>query len=311
MKTMNRFSRVFIPLCVEKLDPIKFSSLMEHIERLKNRSNEYDDRPEITKDVMELFFDSYLKILMVTRSQLSNSEKYYLIIELLNEIYFIPSIIKHKQPLLFDGKYQTAFMEHTGTQIDKLFPPDLSDSYAGDLFRTIRWKERVRPFVSEFINWGLPSDECFDKIKTLVGSKTILEIGSGWGFWAMMLRLKGCDVIATDDYSWMKVCIEEKKFTNVEQIASADVFSQNRSEINNAEVLLLVWPEYKSPMAYDALRYFKGDLVIYVGEDEDGCTGCENFHDMLKEDWEIAGPSPKRPQWIYTNDSVFFYKRRT
>jgi hypothetical protein len=62
-------------------------------------------------------------------------------------------------------------------------------------------------------------------------------------------------------------------------------------------------------MATESLRHYTGDLVIYVGEGDGGCTGDNEFHRILREQWrEIS--VVHIPQWDGLHDVMFMYQRR-
>lgn len=73
--------------------------------------------------------------------------------------------------------------------------------------------------------------------------------------------------------------------------------------------LLLCWPPYNTSMAYDALVKFKGNVLIYIGEGRDGCTGDDKFHDKLIKEWDLY-LTIENPTWVDIYDSVFIYKRK-
>jgi hypothetical protein len=72
--------------------------------------------------------------------------------------------------------------------------------------------------------------------------------------------------------------------------------------------LMLCWPPYDTPMAAMALRRFKGDTVVYIGEGGGGATGDGDFHEML-ERWEEV-ELVALPQWPGIRDYLYVYSRK-
>lgn len=319
MKQLNIFSPVYIPSSVTMLRGKKFTELFAKFDEEINKDPKSNDS-EIHNHVIKLFYNSYKKILMVKYSHLPDIEKYQRIIELLNDIYIIPMTIKHNYPHLCNNEFQTGFTSHNGTIIKNLVPKDwkkkvsfsnkLTDKTT--LFTTLLWNARIRGLMNSYISWGTSSNECFKRIKDFTQNDTIIEVGSGWGFWALMLQLIGCNIIATDDYSWIdgSSYIKERKFTNVRNISAYNIFSNDDPDIQNAKVLMLVWPPYNNTMAAKVISNFKGDRVIYVGEKKDGCTGDDIFHKKINEEWNKVSDIEK-PTWATLHDRLYFYKRHT
>ena len=73
------------------------------------------------------------------------------------------------------------------------------------------------------ISWVTPNINILTYIKKkvdILDDKRILEIGAGYGLWAAFLKMMGCNIIATDDYSWMKKEVEKnlELYTDVENL---------------------------------------------------------------------------------------------
>lgn len=74
--------------------------------------------------------------------------------------------------------------------------------------------------------------------------------------------------------------------------------------------LMLVWPPYNTPMAYQTLKFFTGSTVIYVGEGDGGCTGCDRFHGLLNSNFEQV-EFVSIPRWECIYDSLRVYRRKS
>ena len=165
---------------------------------------------------------------------------------------------------------------------------------------------RRRAFINEF-GWSVPTQKAIEEIKQFTGTDTVLEVGSGFGLWAHLLQQSGVQVIPTDAFVPMDKLHDPQThtFTQVEKLKALDAVSQYAT----SNVLMLVWPLYNDPMAYVALKNFKGNKVIYIGESEKGCTGDDNFCKLLNEEWKIV-KNINIPRWNDIHDQIYLYTRQ-
>jgi hypothetical protein len=147
--------------------------------------------------------------------------------------------------------------------------------------------------------WAVPCDEAIEAIKAL--STEVVEIGAGSGYWAKVLSESGISVIAFDNFSWPNDFTE--KWFDVQE------GSIEKATEHSDKALMLCWPNYDDPFAYEALKAYKGNTVIYVGEGFKGCTGDDQFYDLLHSEWkEIKTVSI--PQWCGIHDYLSIWVRR-
>ena len=132
----------------------------------------------------------------------------------------------------------------------------------------------------------------------------LLDPMAGTGYWAYLLRQLGIDVVCCDaspgENKWHKGA------------ALWVPVPQNWAEVAVDEhpdrVLFLSWPPYGEPSAWRTLREFKGDRLIYIGEGEGGCTGDDDFHKLLDNEWhEVTWHRPV--QWWGLHDVITVYER--
>ncbi len=145
-------------------------------------------------------------------------------------------------------------------------------------------------------SYAVPDDRALDEIAK---HGPIVEIGAGLGYWAGLLRARGVDVVAYDDYSWDLIgprCIDVRRGNPTAVIQHAD------------RALFLCWPPYDTPMAHDALSLYKGSTVIYIGEGSEGCTADDSFHRALDDGWRRLG-GVAIPQLPYVHDHLEIYQR--
>lgn len=112
---------------------------------------------------------------------------------------------------------------------------------------------------------------------TYFSDSVILDPLAGEGWLAKALREEGIPVYATDDKSW-----KTDMNPDVETLDCIESLHKYGSE---ATVLVISWPPYNSPIAAQLLAerdaHFPNLEVLYIGEGSRGCTGDEDFHEML------------------------------
>jgi hypothetical protein len=94
-------------------------------------------------------------------------------------------------------------------------------------------------------------------------------------------------------------------FFPVEQ-GSVEKLAQHRNR-----ALLLSWPPYDKPFAYEALSAFPGDTLFYIGEGDGGCTGDDAFFRLLYEEWEEVEYCPDHISWSGIRDYLTLYRRKS
>jgi hypothetical protein len=74
--------------------------------------------------------------------------------------------------------------------------------------------------------------------------------------------------------------------------------------------LFLCWPSYAEPWAAQSLACYTGDLLIYCGEGEGGCTADDEFFHLLEAEWEEIGNSPAHIAYRGIHDYLTAYRRK-
>jgi len=162
-----------------------------------------------------------------------------------------------------------------------------------------------RDFCARF-GWGIPSADGWWMIAETVSGHKVVELGAGSGFLAACIMAnpndKPASYVATDAMTG------HHTFTSSYYRVQKRTHLQTLEEHPDADVLVLNWPTYADPWACEALKEFKGDTVIYIGEDWGGCTADDGFFEELDEKWELQ-QSECCIQWQGIHDAVCVYKR--
>jgi len=193
-------------------------------------------------------------------------------------------------------------------------PKKLLDAHGNPYLREYQTSESVKDRYSlrlyherescvKKYSWAIPTDEA---IAQLVKYSPIIEIGAGLGYWAALAHIQGCvydaydqDIsnknayVADDATPWFPV-----REGSIPELAD-----------HPGSTLFLCWPDYDSSFAFDALKAYKGERVIYVGEGEGGCTGDDAFHERLNRKWNHIG-NVELPQWPGIHDFMSIWERK-
>lgn len=130
------------------------------------------------------------------------------------------------------------------------------------------------------------ADPTVDALNVAAAQGKLIEIGAGNGYWAHLLRdLMGVDVIAFDDAPVKQgknsyFPVHHENWTEVRE-GGAEAITQHPDR-----TLLLCFPPPSDSMARNALSYYRGNRLIYVGIDSSReLTGCKIFNRELCNAW--------------------------
>lgn len=169
--------------------------------------------------------------------------------------------------------------------------------------RKLRLEYQKRSPFTSFMAWAVPSPEAIVVIQQFVGSTPILEIGSGRGLWAHLLQLNQISVIPTDKTP------RQMTFTQIEPIEATSAVEKY---LQPGGCLMICWPDHLSSYATEAVK--RGlengllDKVIYIGEPRDGCTGDDEFHNILHQHF-IRVQQVAIPRWWGIHDTLNLYQK--
>lgn len=188
-----------------------------------------------------------------------------------------------------------------------------------DAYESLEFKEIVARYMGLTV---LLQEHINFMIKNIRGS--VIEIGAGSGLLARRLKNNGVNIYpydlkkytASKDMEHTDGCTWSDQWTDL----SSNVIAKDhnvvklhkknndeKSEFPFCETLLMSWPEMTT-MAYETLKNFTGDVLIYIGEYE-GCCGNSEFFEELSSYWVNMISIP--PIRFYSNkDSIFIFHRR-
>lgn len=160
---------------------------------------------------------------------------------------------------------------------------------------------QCRNYCNAAFGWAVPNSEA---VRVIAEHGPIIEIGPGTGYLGRLLLDAGVDWIGFDNGSWNGV-------VSMAHAAWADVTfgTSTQAADHRRRTLLLSWPPMDD-MASTALSHYEGSTVIYIGENDGGCTANAKFHEMLEQEWNEVR-YVQIPQWWGLNDYMAVYKRKS
>jgi hypothetical protein len=166
--------------------------------------------------------------------------------------------------------------------------------------------ERRRELASLF-SWAIPTGEA---IELVARYGPLVECGAGMGYWSALLSARGADVLAFDAAPPGRKArnayhrAARRPWTEVRRAESAAVARRHPER-----ALFLCWPPFDDDRAsYAALQAYRGDIVIHVGEPDEGATGSVRFHRELALNWTPV-EALDLPRWPRLRDRVTVYRR--
>jgi len=172
--------------------------------------------------------------------------------------------------------------------------------------------------------WSIPTKQAVDKVNDFVANDQVLEIGAGAGLWAHLLSMeRNIDCSTKESYvSNAFIHAVDNHSTHYHHTNTfyyvQDMDWKQAIDTHDTNCLMLIWPpcglepnvaknQNRSNMSHLALKYFKGDKLIYIGDTS--CTGSSKFHSILYKKWKLV-KIISIPTWRHLSDKVYLYRRK-
>ena len=157
--------------------------------------------------------------------------------------------------------------------------------------------------------WAIPIEPVLQRLADL---SPICDLGCGTGYWADLLEKAGArKVLAVDSSPPLDAKNHYHRFergVDIRHYVHVVRGDANTFNVPASHALMLCWPTYGTAMAANALKRYRGDRVIYIGEGFGGCTADDAFHNALEKCWKLTAHYDI-PQWPGIHDSVRVYER--
>lgn len=154
-------------------------------------------------------------------------------------------------------------------------------------------------------SWAICSPGDIAWLKDILGGQGVVEPGAGTGYWAWQMEQAGIDVAAYEpsDQEPGNHFARRTWTTLLRDDHSAPGHHPDRA-------LFLCWPSYAEPWAAQSLACYEGDLLVYCGEGEGGCTADDSFFHLLEAEWEQISDCPAHVSFWGINDYLTAYRRK-
>lgn len=175
----------------------------------------------------------------------------------------------------------------------------------------IHQSHHVLPVFMHHFGCVCPSYESLEIIKAVSKNKTVLDVGSGNGYWTYMLRRHGVQVNAIDNgqSTWRTLWIGD----TINQDATRYV--KRRPQGGKIDVLLMVYPVVGLDFTTSTLNAYKGDVICVAGtQNGNGYTG---FKDEMIDSWMARERADFEkivqvplPSFAGKDDALFVFRRK-
>lgn len=154
-------------------------------------------------------------------------------------------------------------------------------------------------------SWAVCTPGDMTWMKEILGGRGVVEPGAGGGYWAWQMRQAGIDTVAYEPN-------KPGPDNGYARRTWANVLPGDHTapEHHPDRALFLCWPSYSDPWAAQSLASYTGDLLIYCGEGEDGCTADDEFFRLLDAEWEEVGDSGRHVSYWGIHDYLTAYRRK-
>jgi hypothetical protein len=155
-------------------------------------------------------------------------------------------------------------------------------------------EERYRQGLARRFSYVLPEPRLLQVVQRY---SPVVELGAGTGYWTYLLRAMGVDVIA---YDTAPVDGPRENRYHPDATPWADVLTGDLPVLSRHDdrCLFLCWPPTYSAL-WDALRFYTGDHVIYVGDHGGRAARLaglrDAFHRVELHSAIAMDPDPGRP----------------
>lgn len=200
----------------------------------------------------------------------------------------------------------TSEIQKIRESLSKKFPHSFDPNYTNDM-TGINYDYSANPYLSRFVfreklvkiyAWAITDPNALKAIVRATKDTGIVEIGAGKGYWASLLANCGVNVVAYDNgedkYIGGYYPVEE---AGIEMVA----FHQDKA-------LFLCWPPYDTSMAYDCVSKYKGNTLIYIGEDFGGCNANDDFFHFVSKNFKLDCRIDMA-KWEGLHDNLYIYRR--
>jgi hypothetical protein len=154
-------------------------------------------------------------------------------------------------------------------------------------------------------SWAICSPGDMTWMREILGGRGVMEPGAGSGYWAWQMEQAGIDVAAYEPNE------QGPGNTFARRTWTALLRDDHDAPKHHPDrALFLCWPSYAEPWAAQSLACYTGDLLIYCGEGEGGCTADDGFFELRDAEWEEIADCPAHVSYWGIHDYLTAYRRK-
>lgn len=175
----------------------------------------------------------------------------------------------------------------------------------------------VLPVLMHHFGCAVPSYESLEVLRVLADGRTVVDMGSGNGYWAFMLRAHGVDVKPVDNAQseWRANWVGDTTIVDGPKFLA-------KNDGGKGAVLLMVYPivgggaagGVEGGFTRDLVKAYQGDTVAVVGtQNHNGYTSFKNvtfdeYMDREQPAWTKVVQIPV-PSFAGKDEALFIYQR--
>lgn len=161
--------------------------------------------------------------------------------------------------------------------------------------------------------FALLSHDWIDELVKYINGRKCLEVMAGCGSLSKILKDKGVDIIATDNFSWNGAAnwnTSRNYWTDIEDIDCIKAIEKYGAD---RDVIIMSWP-FMDDNAYKCLMTMRKinpeAVMICIGEGYGGCTADDSFYDAINEidDEDTKRINENYIQWFGLHDRIYIIK---
>lgn len=202
-------------------------------------------------------------------------------------------------------------MPHWATELDFCY----RDQHPVDYMRRIKRMTEIFDLRDYYVRQGMYACVATKWTRPLakwIGSRRCLEVMAGRGFLSYALTQEGVNVIATDNLSWAWKWADLPPVTQLIQMDAIEAVHTFGKDI---DLLIASWPYMDDTMYLTAKALHEVNpnaLIIYIGEDQGGCTANDYFFEriMFVEDDAFDKVSEQYDAWQMLHDRLCLFEWR-
>lgn len=166
----------------------------------------------------------------------------------------------------------------------------------------VKQSHHVLPVFYHHFGCAVPSYETLECVRQYAAGRSVIDAGSGNGYWSYLLRRMGLETVAIDDGTsvWRVMWVGDTVKAD-----AAKYLDQKKGA--GEMVLLMVYPQVTTGFTRETLRAYKGNTVIVAGT-QNGNRFTADVGALMGSEWKKEIQIPL-PSFAGKDDAVFVWQK--